>query len=372
MYYCSWPWTMAALGWDTFNYCCFSDYQNMGKISEYEIEKGLSSVWNHENIKKMRSDIVNNQVPEVCARCFNYHLGAEQNFWDRERFFVSNLAKIENSEHRLRASENIKKAQESFLSGEIEVSHKPASLIINCGSACNIKCKFCYNVNMDYEVNTDKGFVFLDECKDTLSIVHLTGGEPQVTKFGRRILEDFGRNKYNFMVSLGTNAQFIDFDLLEPVPLGYVQISTDGATKETYEEVRVGANFDDLINNIKRFVKMKETKPYIDVTTNYTVTSDNYHEIPQAVKLYESLGMQVQFNLVLRDPGEEQNIRERIDLHKDLLEKIDEGISLSSNRWTKAKLIGMGETIKGIDTKKDRDKGFYERFKALLSTKSTK
>jgi MoaA/NifB/PqqE/SkfB family radical SAM enzyme len=96
---------------------------------------------------------------------------------------------------------------------------------------------------------------------------------------------------------------------------------------------------------------MKEKKPYIDVTTNYTVTSDNYHEIPQAVKLYESLGLQVQFNLVLRDPGEAQNIRERLDLHKDLLKKIDEGLTLSNNQWTKAKLTGMRDTILGIDAK---------------------
>lgn len=204
---------------------------------------------------------------------------------------------------------------------------------------------------MDYEPDIEKGFSFLDECKDSLIIVHLTGGEPQITKFGRRLLKDYRANKYNFLISLGTNAQFVDFALLEPIPLGYVQISTDGATKETYEKVRVGGDFEDLIDNIKRFVKMKDKKPYIDVTTNYTVTSDNYHEIPDAVKLYESLGLQVQFNLVLRDPGEEQNIRERIDLHKDLLKKIDEGLLLSRNEWTKAKLVGMRETITTTNTK---------------------
>ena len=107
----------------------------------------------------------------------------------------------------------------------------------------------------------------------------------------------------------------------------------------------------------------------MELTTNYTVTSDNYHEIPEAVKLYESLGLQVQFNLVLRDPGEEQNIRERIDLHEDLLKNIDEGISLSSNKWTKAKLIGMGKTINDIDVKQNKSMGFLERFKELVSIK---
>ena len=262
MYYCSWPWFMTVLSWDVFSYCCFGDNNNMGKISEYGvhlIEKGLNSIWNHENIQKIRSNIVNNQIPEVCSRCFYYWMGPEQSIWDRERYFITNLAKIEDNQHRFRAAENLKLAHESFISGEIEtVSHKPVALTINCGSACNIRCKFCYAVNMDYEVNTDKALSFLEECKDTLIIVFLTGGEPLINKFGRRLLKDFGNNKYNFMITLGTNAQFVDFDLLEPVPLGWVQISTDGATKATYEQVRVGGNFEDLINDstAKRYHKM--------------------------------------------------------------------------------------------------------------------
>lgn len=137
MHYCSWPWTITLLGWDTFNYCCFTDKHDMGKISEYN-EGSLFSVWNHENVKKMRLDIVNNRIPEVCARCFYYHLGPDQSIWDRERYYITNLAKIEDNDHRFLAAENFKRAHESFLSGEIEVNHKPVALTINCGSACNI------------------------------------------------------------------------------------------------------------------------------------------------------------------------------------------------------------------------------------------
>ncbi len=363
MHFCSWPWQMALLSWDIFTYCCFTDNHNMGKISEYDSAKGLFPTWNHENIKQMRRDIINNHISEICSKCFYARLGADQMVWDRERYFITNLAKIENNVHRVRAAENLKLAHESFLAGEIEVTHKPVALSINCGSACNIHCKFCYNVNMRYEVDTDKAFNFLDDCKDSLIIINLSGGEPQITKFGRILLEELGSERYKFVVSLSTNAQFIDFDLVDPVRLGCVQISTDGATKETYEKVRVGADFEDLISNIKRFVAMRDKKPYIDVMTNYTVTSDNYHEIPQAVKLYESLGLQVQFNLVLRDPGEEQNIRERTDLHDKLLTKIDEGLSLSTNEWTRAKLIGMRNTIKAIGVQQNEKPGMRNRFK---------
>jgi sulfatase maturation enzyme AslB (radical SAM superfamily) len=339
----------------------------MGKISEYDNGKGIFPTWNHENVKQMRLDIVNNHVSEVCSRCVYYTLGSDQLLWDRERYFITNLAKIENSVHRVRAAENFKRAHDSFLAGEIEVNHKPIALSINCGSACNIRCKFCYNVNMRYEVNAEKAFDFLDDCKDSLITINLSGGEPQITKFGRRLLEELGSERYQFMVSLSTNAQFIDFDLLEPVRLGWVQISTDGATKETYEKIRVGGDFKDLISNIKRFVAMRDKKPYIDVMTNYTVTSDNYHEIPQAVRLYESLGLQVQFNLVLRDPGEEQNIRERTDLHSALLTKIDEGLSLSINEWTRAKLIGMRNTIRDLAVKQNEKPKIRKRFKEYFT-----
>ena len=56
------------------------------------------------------------------------------------------------------------------------------------------------------------------------------------------------------------------FDILtdeiakELIELGIERIyfSIEGATKETYEKIRVGANYDKVIDNIKRFIQLKK------------------------------------------------------------------------------------------------------------------
>ena len=351
---CAWPWYSAVFGYGDFTFCCFSDPYSMGKIGEYN--GSVDSVWNHETIQGVRQSIVDKRIREVCpSTCPHLISGPATSLWNIDRRIIKNIARIEDEAQRLRAEENYVKAKESFIAGETRVSHSPVWMLINCGTGCNLKCKFCYQIRVPYRVPDDKGIQFIDQCADQLSFVHLTGGEPLVTKFGRRLLEAFGTGKYQFVVDLGTNAQFTDFKLLRPVRLGRIQISTDGATKETYEKVRVRGDFEDLISNIRQFVDLSKEKPGMEVTTNYTVCSDNYHEIPQAVALYEGLGLECWFHLVLYEPGDPLNLRERFDLHEDLLDKVDQGIAISNSKQTKEKLREIRNTIEQLNASRTSD-----------------
>jgi radical SAM protein with 4Fe4S-binding SPASM domain len=72
-----------------------------------------------------------------------------------------------------------------------------------------------------------------------------------------------------------------------------IVISHDGATRETYEKIRKGAKFDDVISNIKNLMDMKvqmQSKTP-DLTFNFVVLKDNVHELPAMVKLASSLGI---------------------------------------------------------------------------------
>lgn len=91
------------------------------------------------------------------------------------------------------------------------------------------------------------------------------------------------------------------------------------------------------------------------LTTNFTVTSDNYTDIPEAVKLYESLGTYAMFHAVMREKDDPQNFKERPELYEDVLKHVEEGIRLSSNPFTKEKL----EAIKTVIYKKMEEQ--YEK-----------
>ena len=64
-------------------------------------------------------------------------------------------------------------------------------------------------------------------------------------------------------VEVITNAMLLTDRIIEEilaVPLTRLTVSIDGATKETYERIRVGANFEKVIANVKRFSEMKRQR----------------------------------------------------------------------------------------------------------------
>jgi pyrroloquinoline quinone biosynthesis protein E len=84
------------------------------------------------------------------------------------------------------------------------------------------------------------------------------------------------------------------------VELGVNQIflSLDGATKQTYEQIRVGANFEKVLGNARRLVQIKKEmgKKRPEVKVNAVVSAGNYREIPDIVDLAHDLGIgMVQF-----------------------------------------------------------------------------
>ncbi len=71
-----------------------------------------------------------------------------------------------------------------------------------------------------------------------------------------------------------------------------IYISMDGATKETYEKIQVGCDFDRVVKNIKNFVALKEEmkSPIPELCFRFIVTTLNVHEMPQFVELVSSFG----------------------------------------------------------------------------------
>jgi len=271
----------------------------------------------------------------------NCATGAISSFKSFYSLYFKLIDLIEDIAQKERAKENLEKTNNSLISNENIVSHNPVVTTITCGSACNIKCKFCYNCNMDYYPEAQDILRIIDQIHETLIEATITGGEPIVTKAGRALLQEFASGKYKFFVQLFTNAQYADFSLYRPVNFRQITISSDGATKKVYEYVRVGGKFEDLISNVKKFIELKKDKPFMDVLLNFTVTSDNYIDIPEAVKLYEDMELKLSFQAVIIEKDDPQNFSERPELYDDVLKKIEEGIKLSSQDRTKKALIRL-------------------------------
>jgi organic radical activating enzyme len=356
---CIRPWFHFGIGWNTFSACCASYSLDFGNVKDTSYNVHIKKeIFNHESYLYMRKGLLDNmggggvELPEPCKTCSQkYGVGSMPQLQEQE---IDMLMQIDDNRQRQRAASNYNYAVASIFRKDTIVDYMPVHAVVTCGSACNIKCKFCYNCLMDYNPDPVDILKILDKIHETLIYCQLTGGEPLVTKAGRALLKRFAEGTYKFAVRLGTNAQFVDFDLLRPVNLADVQISTDGATKQVYETVRIGGDFDDLISNVKKFVDLKKEKPFLKISTNFTVTSDNYMDIPEAVKLYEDLGTFTMFGLVMREKDDPQNIKERPDLYEPLLKKLDEGMAVAINPITRDKLTVIKNTILGKMKEKEQ------------------
>ena len=349
---CHLPWTQLGLGWNKFSVCCVSYSEDFGEIKSFPPDTNIRRhVFNHKNYRSMRESL-SNPSKGLHESCVNCSTGAVSS--NLKAFYKTNLSRlelIEDAPQKERARENLEAALFSIVNKTASVKHNPVVTNITCGSACNIKCRFCYNCNMNYFPDAADLLNIVNQVHETLVEATLTGGEPIITKAGRALLQEFANGKYKFCVRMSTNGQYADFDLYRSVNFGNVTISSDGATKKVYEYVREGGDFEVLLENLKKFIELKKEKPNMGLSLNFTVSSDNYVDIPEAVKLYEGMGLLTLFQPVLLEKENPQNFAERPELYEDIIKKVDEGISLTSSATTKSRL----ENIKKLILRKEEE-----------------
>lgn len=87
-------------------------------------------------------------------------------------------------------------------------------------------------------------------------------------------------------LTLGTGERLLDLGL------DLLAVSVAGATAETHEAIRVGCNFQKLLENLRRFLVLraerKSHRPKVEIF--FLMTKTNLAELPQAVELAAALG----------------------------------------------------------------------------------
>jgi MoaA/NifB/PqqE/SkfB family radical SAM enzyme len=86
----------------------------------------------------------------------------------------------------------------------------------------------------------------------------------------------------------------IPFDFLEKEVLPYIHgiyVSIDGGTKETYEKIKVGCHWDNLLENLRKIIeyKRKNDTPFPHITFRYVIMKENVAELPQFIDLINDL-----------------------------------------------------------------------------------
>ncbi|KAB2953626.1 radical SAM protein [Heliorestis acidaminivorans] len=182
----------------------------------------------------------------------------------------------------------------------------PLHLDIEPTNACNLKCPMCARTVLLQDSNKKNSFPIttmdmdlyrkiIDEATEigVYSIKLNWLGEPLIHPELVNMVK-YAKDKGIIDVMLNTNAvllsEKIAKDLIE-AGLDKIFFSFDSPYKEKYEEIRVGADYESTLENIKRFVeirnKMGKTSPLTRVSM--VLMKDNQDEYEGYVNLFKDI-----------------------------------------------------------------------------------
>lgn len=174
----------------------------------------------------------------------------------------------------------------------------PYVALIETGNYCNLQCPTCPTpgdkIYRKKELMSFDNFKkVIDNIKDSVHIALLYfTNEPLLHPDICQMVEYVHRN--NLYTEISTNAVLLNKEktknLLES-GLDKIILDLDGTTKESYEQFRVGAKFEQVFENITHFCRQKQIlklrKPYIDL--QFVLNKLNQNEVEDIKKIAKDL-----------------------------------------------------------------------------------
>lgn len=170
---------------------------------------------------------------------------------------------------------------------------------ISFDRTCNLYCISCRDkVEFSDPEKVQKQLDSVIACGKDIKQLEMCGaGDPIASPVYRNFLLNFPENSFPKLetIKLHTNAQLLTQVFYEKLP-GFVkerftnvEISIDAATKDTYERIRRGGNWETLIENLKF---LKSTNKIRSWELDFVVQRLNYKEIKDFFKFAKEIAGQ--------------------------------------------------------------------------------
>ncbi|HLD28871.1 MAG TPA: radical SAM protein, partial [bacterium] len=248
---------------------------------------------------------------------------------------LGNEAKAEESGFRALRLVSDTPFEKDVMLNEIEIlkrktllSSRVKRLWVTVTTRCNIQCKTCglwpYKWDLPYETAKE-----VMELYPYLERLVWLGGEVFLYKHFEEMF-DKASVYPNLRQQVITNGVILDRRWIEKIVKTVnteLTFSVDGTTKEVYESIRCGSNFEKLLENIRLTMKLKkELNPSLDVRMNALIMKSNYHQLEGLLDFARDLGFnQITYLTVHFDNSPGENIfYENRD--PEILKKIGEAI----------------------------------------------
>jgi MoaA/NifB/PqqE/SkfB family radical SAM enzyme len=201
-------------------------------------------------------------------------------------------------------------------SGKEHLNSSPTVFNLSNSKICNLSCIMCDRLSQDddpqvIEKTAKDIFQHLPNARQLV----LSGmGDPFARPDTRDLLMNFDGRNSDLRFNLITNGLLLPryWEKVKHQKFGTLLISVDAFKKETYEKIRIGGSWEDLLQSLK-LVKENRDK-FSSVTLNMTVMRHNYREIPEFIDFAESYGFDASFQRIRGDYGD-QNFFQKPDDH---------------------------------------------------------
>ena len=293
-FFCIAPWTHMIANPDGRTWACCLTAGGGGNYGSL-YENTLEEIWNSDQIKKMRLDMLNGVKRPECKVCHQL----EKNQLESYR-----------NEFNEKFSDHFEFVKETKEDGTFD-RFNLVSWDFRLSNTCNFKCRMCSsllssswgeeirqqspNTDITPIIKIDKPSLWseINNLCPMVEQVYFAGGEPLIMDSHYEILDKLiDHKKFNVSLVYSTNFSTLTykdkniFDYWEKFPNLFINLSIDGF-EERGEFIRKGLNWNKFVDNVKKFhkkFKNSETKLRIFVTAQLL---NSVHIIDLHKKLYE-------------------------------------------------------------------------------------
>lgn len=180
--------------------------------------------------------------------------------------------------------------------GELEVVRgSPLFLQIEPTILCNLECAFCINPFLPRtrtSLSLEKFQQILAQVATVVKISLVGIGESFMNKELWQIVRS--AKAKGIEIGTTTNGTILNDQILNEIfdsGLDWLNFSLDGAAKDTYERMRPGAVFEEVLANIRRIVEAARGRKRPELAVWFLATRENIDELPMMVPLVKRLGI---------------------------------------------------------------------------------
>lgn len=187
----------------------------------------------------------------------------------------------------------------SYLLRRTRLEALPFELQIGITNRCNLNCVFCphrFSKRPQGVISLELLDHLLAQAAPYVDTVDLSfDGEPFIHPRWVECVQTCHRHAIYPM--LETNALLMDEALAREVlsvGLGSITFSIDAATRDTYAELKPGGDYDRMVVNVERFLKLarrEKKRPYIQL--QFVRTPENTHEAELFLRQWKGKGADV-------------------------------------------------------------------------------